>query len=266
VSDGAKRRVGDAGWLHRLRDDPAWQARRSSMPRKTRDERKVHRDFRELAQRATTSISAADLRWLSDRLGLSEGSLRELEVGMLGDVFTFPMQDEMGAIIGIRTRRRDGTKACVPGSHNGLFCPGAVFLRDPLVICEGPTDTAAAMDLGFCAIGRPNCNARARMTANLVGHFRPGRIVIFAQRDKINELTGEAPGLAGAQELARVLAHPRRRVRIIMPPEGIKDVRQWLRAGATRADVEALIDAAEPIVAPPAACYRRLRALMEVES
>ena len=55
---------------------------------------------------------------------------------------------------------------------------------------------------------------------------------------------GDAPGQRGAGNLAAVLLAYCPAVRIITPPAGAKDARAWKRAGATAADVQAVIDAA----------------------
>jgi hypothetical protein len=54
----------------------------------------------------------------------------------------------------------------------------------------------------------------------------------------------DAPGQRGAQNLAVVLAAYSRAVRVIVPPAGTKDARQWRQRGATVAEVQAVIDAA----------------------
>jgi hypothetical protein len=53
---------------------------------------------------------------------------------------------------------------------------------------------------------------------------------------------GDEPGQRGAENLASVLVAYAPAVRVIRPPEGIKDARAWLQAGGTRQDVQKLID------------------------
>jgi len=52
------------------------------------------------------------------------------------------------------------------------------------------------------------------------------------------------PGQHGADDLASVLVLYVRRLRIIRPPDGIKDARAWKQAGATATDLRAAIDTA----------------------
>jgi hypothetical protein len=65
------------------------------------------------------------------------------------------MCDGYGEVVGIRLRNERG-KFAVRGSRQGVFVAG-VPAQKTLFVCEGPTDTAAAVDLGLFAVGRPNC-------------------------------------------------------------------------------------------------------------
>ena len=80
----------------------------------------------------------------------------------------------------------------------------------------------------------------------LVKRLQPQEVVIVSDCDQPDE-RGRRPGPEGAERLAAVpLAYVAGDVRVIAPPQGIKDARAWLRAGATAADVAAAIAAAEP--------------------
>jgi DNA primase len=70
----------------------------------------------------------------------------------------------------------------------------------------------------------------------LVGQQRPAELVVVAD--------GDGPGQRGAEALAAVLVAYAAAVRVIAPPVGIKDAREWRRRGATAVDVLAAIDAA----------------------
>jgi hypothetical protein len=104
------------------------------------------------------------------------------------------------------------------------------------LIAEGPTDTAALLDLGFHAVGRPSCTGGIHLLVELVRKDLPEGVVIVAD--------GDAAGRRGAESLAAVLLAHAASVRIIAPPSGVKDARQWKRRGATSADVQAAIGAA----------------------
>jgi hypothetical protein len=97
------------------------------------------------AKRCHAAISAAQRQALAGSLGVSVDALRRLRVGWLVGMsaYTFPMRDPDGRVIGIRTRHSDGAKRAVTGSTNGLFTPADLAGAGPLLIVEGPTDTAA---------------------------------------------------------------------------------------------------------------------------
>lgn len=141
------------------------------------------------------------------------------------------MSNDFGKIIGIRRRFPNGRKVSLTGSKTGLFIPADLSPEGLLLICEGPTDTAAALDLGFYAIGRPNCSSCVDMTTR----FAKGRkVVIIGDNDK--------PGRAGVEKLAGKLLLHCPSVKIIYPPNGTKDLRQWLQAGLTSGQLQQIIE------------------------
>jgi DNA primase len=146
------------------------------------------------------------------------------------------MSDAAGQVVGIRLRGDNGRKWAVPGSREGLFLPAGLTAGGRLLVCEGATDTAACLDWGFPAIGRPSCTGGVRHLVELVKRLVPTDVVVVADAD--------APGQRGAENLARQLVAYCPTVRVIAPSTGIKDARAWLQAGATAADVLAAIGAA----------------------
>ncbi len=226
VSEGSRKKSGDAGWLHVLTEDAGKRFDgRSRRPQRSGPKRydgpKV--DFVKLARDYRQRISRRQIYMLAKTLGVTAASLVRLGVGWDGEAFCFAMCDESGGVIGIRRRFGDGRKFCVKGSSNGLFIPEGIDGSGPLMVCEGPTDTAVALDMGFAAVGRPNCNSKVRMTARYVG---ARQVTIIADND--------AAGIDGAKRLAQELAVRSGNVRIIVPPLGVKDLRDWNSKGLTR--------------------------------
>ena len=74
------------------------------------------------------------------------------------------------------------------------------------------------------------------LLAELVRRAKPPGAVIVADRDK--------PGQRGAEVLAVSLLRVCRSVRVIRPPEEIKDGRAWKKSGATHEDVRMCVEAA----------------------
>ena len=148
------------------------------------------------------------------------------------------MVDADVRIRGIRLRALDGHKWSVRGGRDGVFWPAGLTFRKPLLLSEGPTDTAALLDLGFEAVGRPSCLGGTRIVCELVLRKKPPAVIVVSDRDE-NEA-----GQHGAESMATALLTYCPSVRVIQPPKKIKDVRAWLLAGATRKNVQAVINAA----------------------
>lgn len=225
----------NGGWLHRLRE---------GSPRRTHAF--VERlpppppDYTEDTRKRIGQAPRKLLQSLAGQLGLPVDVLARMGVHWRFDAgafgaFGFPMVDpRTRRVTGIRLRDFSGCKWSVKGSRDGLFLTVKLD-PDPLLICEGPTDTAAALALGFAAVGRPSCRGTIPLLTYIA---RKRAVAVFADSDK--------PGTDGGRELAQVLALHATSVRLVHPPNGIKDLREWYRAGATKADVEALIAAAAP--------------------
>ncbi|MEI6789362.1 MAG: toprim domain-containing protein [bacterium] len=164
------------------------------------------------------------------RLGLPIETLDVMGGCTLGTMLAFPMYDGTGQVCGIRTRNRDGSKRAVTGSRAGVFLP---TMHDPAakpVICEGPTDAAAAFALGFYPIGRPSCTGCERHVADTCHRLGIKEVTLCADAD--------GPGIAGARKLGDVLQAAKISVCMVTPC-GHKDLRDWFKAGATRDMVDA---------------------------
>ena len=232
----SSKRVGDAGWLHRLRDAHGWHRRRKFTARAALAKVTKSQDFEQLAELYERAAGDDAVTRLARDLGIAVESLRLLGIGWSAHhrAWSFPMTDPNGIVRGIRLRRPNGFKFAVTGGRDGLFIPGSPTDGDdaaPLFICEGPTDTAALRDIGFRdVVGRPSCTGG---TAYVMQLARGRQVVIVAD--------SATPGQRGAIRLAGELRGVCPLVRIIVPPPGIKDARAWLRAGARRSDIEVTI-------------------------
>jgi len=189
-----------------------------------------------LADRYESLISDRAVKQLAHELGVSVRSLRRLTVGWDGDAFTFPMRDATGTVVGIRRRFPNGRKLSVKGGREGLFIPRDLPAQGQLLICEGPTDCAAMLDLAFSAIGRPSCTGGTHLVISLA-----------RGRDVVAVADADPPGQRGASALATALSLYCPSVRVIRPPDSAKDARDWQRQGGTHEDILRAIDAARPI-------------------
>ena len=147
------------------------------------------------------------------------------------------MKDEAGRTIGIRHRGDDGGRWSETGSKPGLFYGKDWKDARTIYVTEGPTDTAAVITTGLHAIGRSSCNTGGpRLRLMLMGR----RVVIVGDRDEPKvrpDGTEFFPGQEGADRLREQLRRVCGSVKVILPPEPYKDVRQWVANGATAFDI-----------------------------
>ncbi len=213
------RNLGAAGYLHKL--NGAMPHNVESPPR-PRTRRLV--DWAALTKLYQQAAPPEAIRTLATGLGLTLISLLRLGIGRCNEnVWTFPMRNDKRGIIGLRLRNGNGEKSAIRDSRNGLFIPDGLTGDGPLLVCEGPTDTAAALDLGFNAIGRADCNTTVFVAAFCIGR----EVVVVAD-------TGD-PGQAGAATLHAHLRERRIKTSVWTPPA--KDLRAACMAGLTRANV-----------------------------
>ena len=204
------KRCGEAGWLHKLRDDPlrpATRTRRLAVPTKPPAETLIV-DFGGFARQYHLAAVPDVLRRFGEELGVSALSLRRLVVGWSArhGGWSFPMSDAAGNVVGIRLRLPNGRKLAVKGGREGVFLPEGLTSPHPnplpkgegtkgeiplakgegtgwLLVCEGPTDTAALLDLGFSAVGRPSCTGGTRHLVSLLRRLAVPEVVIVADGD-----------------------------------------------------------------------------------
>jgi hypothetical protein len=191
------------------------------------------------AGRYHASIRKAwDSVWLDGtavELGVDMDALERLQPGWdsFNKAVGYPMRDADGKVIGIRLRNSNGDKWAVSGSHDGLFFDPALTLGEhyELVICEGPTDTAAAYTLGLPAVGRSSCMTGLELLKSLCCRLKARLVTIVADADKPKLKPDGSlwrPGIEGAMALGSKLG---RIHRVIVPPK--KDLREWVGSGCT---------------------------------
>jgi len=172
-----------------------------------------------------------------ENVGIEFSTLLQFGIGWDGEAFTFPIKNSNLDIIGLMRRFPNGDKRLIKGSGMGLFIPSTFYNQSPCVlVCEGLTDTATGVELNFSSVGRMNCNTGNTELISLLGGCCGTRIVIIADNDPDNA------GINGARILAKEFLsceNPYVDVKVIRPPEGIKDLREWKESGLTR---EKLLD------------------------
>ena len=223
----------NGGWLHRLTDSAPRPVPRLYLP-PPRTPAPCITDWIALLRRFEHDTRTAEVERLAAALGVSPGSLSRLGIVWVAHrhAWGFPMRDAAQEVIGIRLRTKSGFKFAVAGSHNGLFWPADLTGAGPLLFCEGASDTAALLDLGYDAIGRPSCAGATELVVEVARRLRRGQVVVVADAD--------GPGMDGADRLARAMTDAGYRPKVIRPVQG-KDARAWVQAGATRAVLDNVI-------------------------
>jgi hypothetical protein len=211
------RQARNGGWLHATDGPrrPVASLRQEKAAAAGLDPAPLWRDW-------LAATDARELVRLAVGLGVDSAALRALGAAWAPPhrAWAFPMRDATGAIVGLRLRAEDGRKWAVRGGHEGLFVPDTPPEK-VLALCEGPTDTAAALTLGLHAIGRPSCTGAVVQTVEFIRRGRYGRVVLVPDKDR--------PGREGAARLARELPVP---YATVIPPA--KDLRAWVAQGAKR--------------------------------
>ena len=198
------------------------------------------------------NMTKARLTQCAHNLGLPERSIEAFGVGYCyrPDSLAFPMFGGDGKPCGIRLRRMDGEKKCVPGSRNGLFiaadfepqaAPDAICEEtSPLLLLlpEGATDAIAAHALGFAAIGRPSNAGGAQQLAELLGGWTVKfDVVVVADHDEAKYRPNDPrpfwPGIEGALRICEQIKGVCSRLRFMLPPDGAKDLRAWAKTGSS---------------------------------
>lgn len=244
------------GWMHSQRELSPWPLTPSKplyTPPPTINATKLMREW--LAATSPTALAE-----LATSLSVSTPSLTAVGAAYAPPhaAWAFPMCDGYGNVVGIRLRNERG-KFAVRGSRQGIFlctceriAPAAAQALEnqanqspqptdsgglsvavsangsrsrTLFVCEGPTDTAAAVELGLFAVGRPNCSCGGAEINVFARRHDCRRVVIISDNDK--------PGLDGARKVGRELNLP---FAVYVPPA--KDVREFVRLGGTRAMIE----------------------------
>lgn len=228
-----------SGWLGVLPGYRSWQVAPSVQPVVNHSMPEVDGRFAVMAEVMRRNLKPGWLARAADMLGLPAEALARLGVGWspVHGATSWPMRDDAGDVIGIRLRcPRTARKWAVVGSRAGLiYSVDLLSIERPgrVLVCEGPTDTAALLSVGVDAVGVPSAGGGRDLLSALFKRLRPLDVVIVAD--------GDGPGLLGAERTAEALASvvP---VRVISPPEGVKDARAWVCGGA---DGEAVLRACD---------------------
>lgn len=185
--------------------------------------------FREKMDRWRKDTSGEEISMFADSIGVLREPLIALDVAWADEhqAWAIPMRNSARKVIGIRLRSNQGEKWAVKGSKQGLFIPIGKPSPD-LIVTEGPTDCAAALSIGFFAIGKPQAMASTYEVLKFVRMNKVRRVIVIADNDHA--------GLKGADKLIGVCPVPT--CELVLPT---KDMRAFVNTGGTRAIFETML-------------------------
>jgi hypothetical protein len=147
----------------------------------------------------------------------------------INDIWTWPMFDGDGKVIGIRTRTRKtpAEKKSLPGSRNGLFIPSGLdwTVNTDWYLPEGPTSCAAAIQMGLAAIGRPNNRAGSDLFIAMLNRYagkRRVRVCVVSDDDRPHTLPNGTiyhPGQDGGRSFANEIVGYAKEVKVMVTPK-----------------------------------------------
>lgn len=212
----------NGGWLHPLDAKAKEIPRREPAPEIVIDAKAIMIGFIKETKPEFVARLAADLQVKPEALHSLGCAWAERY-----RAWAFPMFNGSRQCIGIRLRASTGKKWAVRGSKQGLFIPRMAH-NGLALICEGPTDTAAAVSLGYFAIGRPSCNGCIVETQRCLRENQIHKAVVVTDTDRV--------GLDSAQFFADNLG-----VKTCFIVPMAKDFREFVKMGATKELIDSWI-------------------------
>ena len=191
----------------------------------------------------------------AEELALPAASLEAFGAGRFNHYFpdagkncptwTWPEWSATGDIVGLGHRRQVTGAKRFQGKR-GIILTEAhaadreklradIVARGRVILPEGFTDTVAASAMGEVAIGRPSVSGGVVAIADLLNSLalpETVEVVLLGENDLAAD--GRWPGrdwaMEGARKLARLLGY-RFHIKVVMPPDGVKDLRAGWKAG-----------------------------------
>jgi len=199
----------NGGYLHKAGDSMLNATQRNMLPmpesKPTINASKIMRDY-------DAQTTQKMRREYAVQIGVDEMAIEIMKACWVErDVWAWPMRDADGKCCGIRLRS-DTAKWSVKGSKAGLFLP--IWKQEPgwdAMICEGPTDTAAALMMGYYAIGRQSCMGQVDLIKATLKRLKFSKVIIMSDNDEPKtkpDGTTWKPGQEGAVKLAQGLGIP----------------------------------------------------------
>jgi len=219
------RELSNGGYLH------SWGfLEKNAKPKPVKEEKPTYIKAEQILRNWRKTLNQ-DLSKLVVDLGVTKWSLELLGTvrAPYHDTYGFPMCNAEGRVCGIRLRDMSGKKWAVKGSKQGIFLGLSCNTNyQYALIVEGPTDSAAALSMGFRVIGRPSCLGAIQTINDTCKVHGVRSAVIVADLDDA--------GLEGATILAEGINIP---TAIMMCPA--KDLRAFYNNGGNAKTLDAIV-------------------------
>lgn len=196
------------------------------------------------------NVQPAKLDALVKAWGISHEATQWLGIGWNGAkmAWIFREFDDQGQITGLtcRAAHSDGTpkkaQYTIPGSTRGLIYapdPGwggiPTYIDHAIPIPEGASDVLASLSIGMYAIGRPSATGSADSNAWLAKAVKDRDIALCMEYDK-------GAGMVSVLDHAKRLYKHAKSIRFLEPPEGCKDIRQWIARDFAVEEIQVQLD------------------------
>jgi hypothetical protein len=166
-------------------------------------------------------------------LGLDGWAVDALEAGVHEDRYVFPERDATGTIIGLVKRNLPDSdeprNKALPTAQRGLTYLHPLPKKDPVLVVEGASDTAAGMEAGYTTVGRFSNKGGGELLAQLL---KGRHVIVMGENDAKPD--GSWPGREGVEKIVPFLTPVCASVRVLYPPPHTKDVRSWLTEGGAK--------------------------------
>lgn len=184
-----------------------------------------------------------DIRqYLTEKRGLTNETIEKFELGYVDGRLTIPLLDANGRTVGMAVRQFD-VKPKYRNSKNNLIYDKSAFLygldkarrlvKDEIYVVEGYFDAMSGYQMGVPTVAYCSSELHKDQIRTLNEYLQKGtNIVICPDNDE-----------AGQKRLPRVRDYlkriaPERQARVVIVPDGVKDLNDMLLAGIKVQDLE----------------------------
>ena len=236
-----KEDTGGMAYYHNMKDDFVLPPVTVRKPKRSYHELyAIHLKAMENLHKAPMALEEG----LARSLGMPRVALRSIGLGLLYKadlehagadsrddfVWSMPMRNAKGLIVGFRLRTTGGFKFALSGGTDGIFRSRNLLSYKTMYVLEGPTDTAAALLMGYHAVGRPNNTGGTQEIVDFAVEQGTQNVMVVMDSDPETNPVARKQTLKGGNKLVFELT----RMGICGKTyyiNGAKDAREYWQAG-----------------------------------